>query len=764
MHARFNWWFGLWIGLALPALADVEFNLPAAEPTIPEDQPLIFSGSNALSLTGPSSATEVFLTLSSRHGQIALEETSGLAFTEGTSEGASLMKFSGISSAINTALKTLRYIPPENYGGSDTIGLSAVAGSDGVTLQTLNLTVTSVNDPPTFSLAKPSLDFAKGTSGAQQAIDWVNDVSPGPEDETAQQITFTASVEEDPDGVLAASPSASEQVFKVNLSGNSGTAWVSVVATDTGGRASNGQDQSEPVILLVTVAHGMTLSVAPSQLSESATEAENPQPAAQGVLQREGPTDEAVVVSLLAGRPGQLDLPDTVEIPAGESRVAFDVYTVDDREPEAPMEVSITALASGYERAEYAVEVRDYDEATIGKLAPEEVGLLTEAEIQQLDAERVKTLEDADLSKILTNVDAANVTPETFSGKLPENWQVDPQTGKIEAPAGARLTLPVMEAPLLPPAPEGTVGEIELTPERINLKAGFSVGGRISEQVPTEEAQLNEALASEGLGDIALEQDAYGIVQAKGENALSGFRLAILPDFDQVTQQAADAREGLGTTEGGQFTLTTPAKRAYVFVGAPQDPLLMAQSLRVGQTATESEEVTARPPNVKLGKSGDVLIEYPQADDETAEKRRAGGRIHQVVQFDPVITPVPAETPPGLRISEAENTPSQMVFTNQTAQQVFPGVRFPHIFLSESRQFPGVENILHRNDGGFLLTFMGAKLLLRPTFDTQSRVLDRGERLVPKITLDEDGTVAYTVRDGDFAITSKLLILPPPPL
>ncbi|GEM_PF-6374550 len=737
----------------------LEFALPVDEPSVREDQPLTLSNANGngISLRGSDMNLLVKVTLSVRRGTVALAATRGLTFEAGDGTAATKHIFTATLADANTALDGLKYQPAKDAVEGDSIGLAVVAGADGFDLQSVNLIIEPVNDAPSF---QPGADIShsKGTQGTMKQPSWAKELSTGPANESAQNLSVTLTTLSDPAGILT-SPlpvlDGKTGDLTYTLSGKAGVAKLQAVAKDDGGTANNGADQSLPYTFTIRVDENLTLVITPAEVSEATSDETVPKPAAQGIITRAGALNEAVEVTVSASDPAQLvPTPERVRLVAGADRAVFDIFTVDDRTPEEPQAIKIFATAPGYAQAEFVVMVRDYDKATVGKLAPEEITRLTQEEVQKFAAQDLQALQDKDLSKILTNVDAQHIKPDQFTSKLPENWQVDATTGKITPPAGAQLT-PAM----LPTSVPTLAATVELPQDRVNLKAGFSVGGQLSDSVLPEETQLNQALVAEGLAGIQMQQQDNGIVHVLGEEQFAGLQLAVLADANHVFQQSLDSRTGLGIAEGGQFTLTTPEKRMYQFVGAPKDPVQAQSAITVQLAAETSSAPTgvapAPQPKIKMGKAGDVLIEYPAT---LARRNRNPGQIHQVVIFDPVITPVAESEPPGLTISSTADQPSRMVYSDHTAQTVYPTVRFPQQFEQAARQMDGVEQVIFKADGAFIIQFLGQRLLLQPTFEIISKPLS-GVPITP-IVLESGGTVLFSVQDGGYEIGCRLLILP----
>lgn len=110
---------------------------------------------------GTSSNDNVTVTLSVSHGTITLADTADLTFDGGTSDGSASMTFTGSLSAVNAAVATLTYVPTADFEGSDQLSihvddLGNVGGTALTADQTINLTVTGVNDAPVLTAADPT--------------------------------------------------------------------------------------------------------------------------------------------------------------------------------------------------------------------------------------------------------------------------------------------------------------------------------------------------------------------------------------------------------------------------------------------------------------------------------------------------------------------------------------------------------------------------------------------------------------------------------
>jgi HD domain/Bacterial Ig domain len=153
---------------------------------------------------------------------------------------------------------TLRFTPAANQNGAATFTVSAHdnggtadGGVDTSAPQTFTVTVTPVNDAPSFARGASQSAFLNG--GVQTVAGWATAISPGPSDESGQNVTFTTTNSNpaifavqprvDPDGSLVYQPGLSLL----------GSATVTVTAVDDGGTANGGVNTSPPQTFTITV-------------------------------------------------------------------------------------------------------------------------------------------------------------------------------------------------------------------------------------------------------------------------------------------------------------------------------------------------------------------------------------------------------------------------------------------------------------------------------------------------------------------------------
>lgn len=137
-----------------------------------------------------------------------------------------------------------------NASGSDTISIVAADGS----LKTTNdflLTVTSVNDRPTFELTQESVTASKYQT-SQTVSNLLTSVDMGAPDETNQTFTVQATV--DNKSLFSTQPSITPGgVLTFKTSTNSGTALVSIRIKDSGSTNSGGIPLSDAKTLSIVI-------------------------------------------------------------------------------------------------------------------------------------------------------------------------------------------------------------------------------------------------------------------------------------------------------------------------------------------------------------------------------------------------------------------------------------------------------------------------------------------------------------------------------
>ena len=224
-------------------------NLPATA-TINEDTPLPFAGNFSIVDTDAGSS-QVEVTISATNGTFSLSQTTGLVFSAGDGVADATMTFQGTvrnvdntqGGTINAALAGSSYTPTLDFNGSGSVTVNTNdLGNTGTTgaasdLDTLNITIDAVNDPPVFALG--AVPASNEDAGAQTVAGVVTGIGPGGgADEAAQTAAVTdVAVTVVPGGLaFAAAPAidAAGQLTYTAAANSNGTATVTVTVTDSG--------------------------------------------------------------------------------------------------------------------------------------------------------------------------------------------------------------------------------------------------------------------------------------------------------------------------------------------------------------------------------------------------------------------------------------------------------------------------------------------------------------------------------------------------
>ena len=153
---------------------------------------------------------------------------------------------------------TLTYTPAADANGSTDVtvtahddGGTANGGNDTSPSQPFTITLTAVNDAPSF--VKGPNQSGLSPLGAQNVAGWATAISPGPVNEASQTVTFT--VTNDNPGLFSVPPAVSPNgtlTYTPALLAI-GTADVTLRAVDDGGSANGGVDTSPPQTFTISI-------------------------------------------------------------------------------------------------------------------------------------------------------------------------------------------------------------------------------------------------------------------------------------------------------------------------------------------------------------------------------------------------------------------------------------------------------------------------------------------------------------------------------
>jgi VCBS repeat-containing protein len=184
-----------------------------------------------------------------------------------------------VQPAIDPSTGELTYTVAPNANGSAFVsvwlsddGGTANGGDDTSDPQNFQITVTAVNDEPSFDLPADPDQTVVQDLGPQTVSGFATNIVAGPSDESGQALTFHTS--NDNTALFATQPSIDESSGDLtyeSATGATGTAKVSVYLTDDGGTADGGDDTSQTKTFKITVSPPNATPVADGQ-SVQATE------------------------------------------------------------------------------------------------------------------------------------------------------------------------------------------------------------------------------------------------------------------------------------------------------------------------------------------------------------------------------------------------------------------------------------------------------------------------------------------------------------
>jgi len=363
----------------------------------------------------------------------------------------------------------------------------------------------------------------------------------------------------------------------------------------------------------------------------------------------------------------------------------------------------------------------------MGGLPIEIIAEFTPEHLDALDAKAFKAMSSKDVSKLFVNLDAAKITTKNAEGLVPENWQLDIETGALTAPVGAKLTLKTLPSTT-------TLGTVKL-PQVLNLEKGLGLDGKGTPLMEGTQRSLEET----NLEEFVLSQDEKGILQAEGTGGSRDILYSFIPDADNaIVVDTNKIPIGLSVGAGGFNTITTPEGIQYQVIPAPKDPVAFSQSVGGGEVA--------------LGKRGDVLVELP------TQTRR--GDAKQVVIMNPFVESNMSNTcveisqgvvtcddnRSGPRSSRRNPVPRlKVVYPDGTAQSILPTLLSPDIFSELVLQFDGVDSVVFNADGTFYILQKGQKYRIFPNYDVTTTSESEEESVEPSVVLNDDGTLKYTI-------------------
>ena len=353
--------------------------------------------------------------------------------------------------------------------------------------------------------------------------------------------------------------------------------------------------------------------------------------------------------------------------------------------------------------------------ANMGGLSTNIIGDLTEAEISQLNSDEFKKMEGEKTSKFFTNFNG-NIEPTEIEHLIPEDWELDQETGKLKAPVGTKLTLHGLSRPV-------DLSTQVVLPQLPDLNAGFGLGGA---GTPIVE-EITQSLERANLANLIPSQNDSGILTIQEIGDMTDFQSALFPDTNNIIQVDSEQNPaGVWLDENGFYQVTTPEGLQIQFNPAPRDLTTLSEALGYGE--------------VILGQHGDVMMELPIQNQEGNTFKK------KVAIFDSIIEKAPDNLSPGFYPQQSDDGRESaiIVYSDGTAQTVKPSVFSPDTFMTEGLKFEGVESPVFKADGTLECLYNGQLIRAVPSFDVETRNLNEGESVESSIVANEDGTLTYT--------------------
>jgi hypothetical protein len=218
--------------------------------------PLVTDEDVALTVTGvsiadrDSSSWPAVVTLTVGNGTLQLNTAvpGGVNSAQVTGSGTGLVTITAPLAQLNATLAAagLVYTPGQDFHGSDTLLVMADdqgsgVGPDATAANQMPITVTEVDDPPSFTLSLSTITLNED-AGTKTIAGLVQNASPGPADESGQTLTYAVTVGS-VTGNLAFSiapsfnPATGVLTFAAAPNTN-GTAALKVTLTDSGGASA----------------------------------------------------------------------------------------------------------------------------------------------------------------------------------------------------------------------------------------------------------------------------------------------------------------------------------------------------------------------------------------------------------------------------------------------------------------------------------------------------------------------------------------------
>ncbi len=169
------------VAITVTSVNDAPVNTVPGAQVVNEDTPLSVSGLSVTDVDGNLSTVQ----LGVLNGTVSVTLQGGATISAGAN-GSGTLTLAGSQADINATLATLVYQGTLNYNGPDTLTVTSTDANSGTDVDTVAITVTSVNDAPTVVANTGSTVAEGGTDTINSSELAVSDV-----EQTAAQLTYS---------------------------------------------------------------------------------------------------------------------------------------------------------------------------------------------------------------------------------------------------------------------------------------------------------------------------------------------------------------------------------------------------------------------------------------------------------------------------------------------------------------------------------------------------------------------------------------------
>ncbi|RIE06907.1 tandem-95 repeat protein [Candidatus Cryosericum terrychapinii] len=205
--------------------------------------PIITEGaSTSVTMSEDGSPTAFSLTL---HATDVDGDTLTWSISSAASHGTATASGTGAS-------KSIGYAVAANYNGSDSFVVRVSDTYGGTDDITVNVTITAVNDAPSFTKGGDQTAFED--TGLHTVVGWASAMSAGPADESSQTLAFN--VTNDNNALFSVQPAINSGTGTLTYTlaaDANGPTTVTVTLGDNGGTANGGVNTSPPQTFTITV-------------------------------------------------------------------------------------------------------------------------------------------------------------------------------------------------------------------------------------------------------------------------------------------------------------------------------------------------------------------------------------------------------------------------------------------------------------------------------------------------------------------------------